>query len=208
MDESEIAGRASTLRQQAICRLNGIEHQESPVTAKNPQPPNYEPIKASWARSDIDYQRLTILLTAALVISNAYSLYVGESQRSYLLGTTKSNCISDVTIQRSGGKSPTPYFNDAQGRKVASCSQFRCSYNNWRSDVGKTAKICLSDDVVVSIEIEGIQKVSRDILIARLENIIWWSEFWLGLGGICLAIFAFVKRKKWREFIRSPLSPK
>ena len=196
MTETEIASRASSLRQQAICRLNGVECQESAIGNPKPQVVDYELKSELWVRSDIDYQTLIVVVAASMVIFNGYSFYVSEAQRDYLLATTNSRCISDVTIKRSFGKSPAPYFNDAQGQKVASCFKFRCSYKDWYGDVGKTAKICLSGDVVVSIETEGELKVTRDKLIVALGSSIWWSKFWVALGGICLAIFAFLKRKK------------
>lgn len=207
MNETEIASRASNLRQQAICRLNGVEYKESPIA--NPKPPlvDHELKSELWLRSDIDYQTLIVLAASAMVIFNGYSFYAGEAQRDYLLATTDSRCISDVTIKRSVGKSPAPYFNDAQGQKVASCFKFRCSYKDWYGDVGKAAKICVSGDVVVSIETEGELKITREKLIFALGSSIWWSKFWVAIGGICLAIFAALKRKIWMEFIRSRFAP-
>lgn len=203
MNETEIASRASNLRQQAICRLNGVEYKESAIANPKPQVVDHELKSELWIRSDIDYQTLIVGIAAFMVIFNGYSFYVSEAQRDYLLATTNSRCISDVTIKRSAGKSPAPYFNDAQGQKVASCFKFRCSYKNWYGDVGKVAKICVSGDVVVSIETEGELKITRDKLIVALNSSIWWSKFWVALGGTCLAILAFLKRKKWMESIRS-----
>jgi hypothetical protein len=199
MNETEIARRASNLRHQAICRLNGAECKESAIANPKPQAVNYELKSEQWLRSDIDYQTLIVLVASSMVIFNGYSFYVGDAQRDYLLATTNSRCISDVTIKRSVGKSPAPYFNDAQGQKIASCFKFRCSYKDWYSDVGKAAKICLAGDVVVSIETDGKLKMTREKMIYVLDNSIWWDKFWGGLGGICLAIFAFLKQKKMDE---------
>lgn len=203
MNEIEIASRASNLRQQAICQLNGVEYKESTIANPKPSVVDHELKSKVWLRSDIDYQTLIVMVAAFMVIFNGYSFYVSEAQRDYLLATTSSRCISGVTIKRSAGKSPAPYFNDAQGQKVASCFKFRCSYNGWYRDVGKAANICLSGDVVVSIETGGDIKITRDSLIVALDSSIWWSKFWVGLGGICLAIFAFLMRNKWMESIRS-----
>ena len=89
---------------------------------------------------------------------------------------------------------------------MASCFKYQCLYKNSNADIGKIAKICLSGDVVVSVETEGKQKITRDSLIQLLDNRIWSSKFWLSLGGICLAAFAFRKREKWKELIRSRLA--
>lgn len=206
MNETEIASRASNLRRQAICRLNGIEYSES--TAANSKPPqvSYELKNESWVQSSTDYRTLIIALVAGLVIFNSYSLYVSEAQRNYLLVATNSRCISDVTIQRTRSKHPALYFNDLHGEKVASCFKFQCLYKKSHADVGKIAKICLSGDVVISIETEGELKVSREKLIYVLDNGIWWSKFWLGLGVICLGIFAFRDREKWKALIQSRFS--
>lgn len=206
MNETDIASRASDLRQRAICRLNGIEYKESRVTNPKPQPEAYELKNELWVRPNPDYQTLIVGLVACWVISDSYSLYVREAQRDYLLTATSSRCISGVTIQRTGGKYPAIYFTGAQGQKVASCVKSWCSYKDSHADVGKIAKICLSGDVVVSVETEGKQKVTRDSLILLLDNGIWWSKFWLSLGGIYLAAFAFRKREKWKKVIRSRLA--
>lgn len=206
MNETEIASRASNLRRQAICRLNGIEYNESTVANSKPPQVSYELKNEPWVRSSIDYRTLTITLAAGLVISNSYSLYVNEAQRNYLLVATNSRCISDVTIQRTRSKHPALYFNDLHGQKVASCFKFQCLYKNSHADVGKIAKICLSGDVVISVETEGNLKVSRERLIYVLDNGIWWSKLWLGFGVICLGIFAFQDQEKWKALIRSRLS--
>lgn len=203
MNETDISNRASNLRRQAICRLNGIDCNESPPPEPRSSRADYELKNDSWGRPSSDYRTLIPAVAACLVIFNSYSLYVSEAQRDYLLAATNSRCISDVTIQRIRSKHPALYFNDAQGQKVASCFKFQCLYRNSHADVGKTAKICLSGDVVTSIETDGEQKVTRDSLIYVLANSIWWSKFWLGLGGICLAVFAFRGREKWKELIRS-----
>jgi hypothetical protein len=198
MNESEISNRASQLRRQAICRLNGIQFEKSAVAEPISSRAVPETKNEFWIRPKTDFWRLIPSLGAILVMFNGYSLYVGEMQRDYLHVATKDRCISGVTIQSSGGKHPAPYFKDSEGKKIASCFDFQCTYKNWRADLGKAANICLSGDVVVSIETEGELRITRDGLIDALNTRIWGWEAMLGLGLLCLAIFTYRERGKWK----------
>lgn len=208
MNETKISNRAADLRRQAICRLNETEYKEAP--ASDPRPPcaDYELKNDLWQRPSINIQTLILGIAAFFVVIDGSSLYVSEEQRNYLLTATNIKCVSGVTVQRQGGKHPALYFTNAQGQKVASCFKFQCLYKNSHSDVGKAAKICLSGDVVVSIEAEGELKVTRDRTISELDNKIWWSKLKLALGGICLAFFALREWGNWKALIRSRFAAK
>lgn len=148
------------------------------------------------ARPTVKPSTYLLLFGVLYVVFHGSHLYTAEAQRDYLLTATDIRCVSGVTIQRSRGKHATLHFNDAEGKVLAYCSP-RCDYKNWRADIGKTATICLSDDVVVSIETEEGVKVNRESLIHSIDHSIWWDKLMMSLGFVALAIFAFIRRKKW-----------
>lgn len=146
----------------------------------------------------VEFNRRTLIpmIGATLIITSGPGILELTDLQGSIETPTSLSCFSDLTAHKTNERYPTLYFSDASARELGACSKPVCRYQGWGADVGKTASICLSGGTLVSIEIEGVSKLTRAGLLAELDNLILWRKIGCVIGLLCLGTFVYMERNR------------
>jgi hypothetical protein len=157
-----------------------------------------------WIKvADASRRSLLPLVGVLLVSMNGPGIRELSQRQDAILASTSITCHSETTVQKTQGRYPSLYFTDATGTQFGFCSKSDCSYQGWGSDVGKFARICFSGDSLVSVEVEGMARLTREGLLEKMNSLIWWRTLAIAVGMISLGIFAFNEREQLKALVRA-----
>ena len=146
-----------------------------------------------YKRADIRRRALIPMIGALLLITNGPGIFELSELRDSLVASTSLICHSNLTAHKTNERYPVLYFADASAKRIATCAKPVCTYQGWGADVGKTATVCLSRDTLVSIEVDGVSRLTRDGQISEINDLIWWRKIAFAVGLLCLGVFAFME---------------
>lgn len=150
---------------------------------------------AYWSkRADASRRVLMPTIGAFLLITNGLGILELSELRDSLAASTSLTCHSNLTAQKTNGRYPKLYFAEVTAEPIVTCSNPMCSYLGWGTDVGKTATVCLSGDMLVSVEVNGVSRRTPDGLRSEINEAIWWRKIAFGVGLFCLGLFVFMER--------------
>lgn len=157
-----------------------------------------------WVKRADAARRFTLpIIGAMILINSAHGIYEISSLRDTVEASTELTCHSNVTLHLKKSRYTIGYVADEAGNQFGFCSGFECFYKGWGSDEGKQAKICYSGGVLVSAEVEGVSRLTRDDRLNDMNNRIWLNKIMVSVALICLGISAYLERKNLMSFVRS-----
>lgn len=157
-----------------------------------------------WVKRADAARRFTLPIIGAMILANsAHGIYEISSLRDAVEASTKLTCHSNVTLHLKKSRYTISYVADEAGNQFGFCYGFECSYKGWGSDEGKQARICYAGGVLVSAEVEGVPRLTRDDRLTDMNNRIWLNTMMVAVGLVCLGISAYLERKTLRSFLRS-----
>jgi hypothetical protein len=142
------------------------------------------------------------MVGAAIFINSGYQIYEITLLRDTVRASSKIVCHSDVTLHMKKSRYPVTYITDQKGNELRHCSGFECSYHGFIPDLGKRAKLCYSGEVLVSAEVNGVSRLTRDERLDDMTNRIWLNKIMVLVALFCFGISVYLERRNIRSLAR------
>lgn len=148
-------------------------------------------------RNEIGFTAAIAMVGAAILISSGWGLWEISDKIQKIKAPEQPHCYQDVIINKKREHRRRHLFlTDQAGRRLDVCSGNECAYSGWGVDVGRRTRMCYSGPVLVSVEVEGISRLTHAERLDDLRDRSWLHVQMLAVGVLCVALYAYHECKR------------